>query len=145
MPGPQFHEPLEERYSQWHNPLDVEQHVDVYEGDNRRPTRYRVPPGETRPIPSRYDRVVHRVHNGVIIGGQAPQLVKVGSNEKLDEALDTEKDKKRRAEKELAQASLQKQVAEDNAAVAAARVGEADKKLQARESKKLPPDLAEKG
>jgi hypothetical protein len=142
MGGPQFNEPIEETFTEWFNPLDVEQYVDVREGDSPRPTRYRVPAGGTKQIPSRHDSVVHRVHNGVIIGGQAPQLVRRGSSDHLDDALNTELHKKKVAEAELAQAALQKQVAEENAAVAAAKIGEADKNLKGRP---LPPDAAKRG
>lgn len=143
MPGPQFVEPREETYTQWHNPLDVEQYVDVYDVDPKRPTRFKIRPGETKPIPSRYDNVVHRVYNGAIIGGQAPQLVRVGGTAKLDDALNTELDKKKRAERELATAALQKQTAEENAAIAAAKAGEADKNLRQR-GRALPPEHSEK-
>lgn len=143
---PNFIEPLEETFTHWHNPLEVEQYVDIREGDNLRPTRFRVPPGGTTRISSRHDSVVQRVHNGVIIGGQAPQLVRVGGTDQLDPALDTEQAKRREAEARHAQAELQRQTAERNAAIAAADVGESDKKLQNREAKKpaLPPEHGKK-
>lgn len=142
----QFNEPIEETFTEWFNPLDVEQVVDIREGDAPRPTRYRIPPGGSKSIPSRHDRVIHFVHNGVIIGGQAPQLVKRGGTDQLDEALNTDVAKRRRGEAELAQADLLKQTATEHAAVAAAKVTDADRKLRARETRVggLPPDLAEK-
>ncbi len=128
-----FQDPIEEQYTEWYNPLDVQQHVDVRQGDSPRPTRYRVPPKGSTLIPSRYDSVVHRVHNGVIIGGQAPQLVKRGSTDKLDDALNTELDKKRRADAEIHRQALAKQVAEDAAAKATAESAAAEKALRSRE------------
>lgn len=138
MPGPNYNEPIEETFSEWYNPLPKEQCVDVREGDARRPTRYRIPPGESKLIPSRHDRVVQRVHNGVVIGGQAPQLIKRGSDAVLDEALNTELAKKLKAEGELAIANMKKQAAEDAAIIAAGRANEAEKNLAERPA--LPPE-----
>lgn len=81
-----FLEPREEQYTTWHNPLSVEQYVDLHDGDAPTPTRYRFKPGESRPLPSRFDGAIQRTHNGVIIGGLAPQLVKVEPNEQADES-----------------------------------------------------------
>lgn len=86
----QFYEPQEETYTQWHNPLQVEQYVDLHVGDSPRPTRYRFAPGQKRQLPSRFDHAIHRVHNGVIVGGLAPRLVRVGSTDRLDDALKPE-------------------------------------------------------
>jgi hypothetical protein len=137
MPGPQFNEPQEERYTQWHNPLSETQYVDVREGDSPRPTRYTVPPGKTVPIPSRYDSVVHRVHNGVVIGGQAPQLVQVGSENRLDPAHDTGLQERERAKADKERAAFVKKQAEDEIVLAAAREREANAKAEARA--KQPP------
>lgn len=127
-----FNEPVEELYTTWYNPLEVEQYVDIREGDNPRPTRFRVAPGGTKDIPKRYDSVVHRVHNGVIIGGQAPQLVDRTSDDKLDPVLDTDLAKKRNAEVALSLAAFNRKEQDDAVIVAAARAAEADRRLQAR-------------
>lgn len=135
MPGPQFNEPIEEQYTEWFNPLDVDQVVDIREGDAQRPTRFRVEAGRSKAIPSRYDNVVHRVHNGVIIGGQAPQLVKRGSDEKLDPALNTDIVSRRNADQEASQAVLAQKAASDVAQAAGARAADADDALRARQAK----------
>lgn len=146
-----FNEPREETFSEWYNPLDVEQHVDIREGDAAHPTRYRIPAGGTKMIPSRHDRVVQVVHNGVIIGGQAPQLVKRGSNAVLDDALNTELSKKKKAEQDLAVANLAKLAAEDAGISAAAARAEADKNLAKQaapllvDAPALPPDAKKRG
>lgn len=80
-----FAEPQEERYTTWRNPCDVEQYVDLHDGDSRVPTRYRFKPGETKKLPSRFDSAIQRTHNGVIIGGLAPQLVKVEPEKQAEE------------------------------------------------------------
>lgn len=85
-----YSEPREEAYTTWRNPLDREQYVDLHDGDSPTPTRYRFAPGEEKKLPSRFDNAIHRTHNGVIVGGLAPQLVKVGSKDRLDTALASE-------------------------------------------------------
>lgn len=138
---PDFLEPVEETYTQWKNPLSQEQVVDIFHDGSPRPTRYRWAPGETKQVSSRYDGAIHRVHHGVIIGGLAPQLIKVGSDEKLDPALDTEGVAKREAEVEAARAALAKREAEDtllvaNARAAAAKVSEVETPLPPEAPKK---------
>lgn len=149
MSGPQFNEPLEQQDTEWFNPLEQEQCVDVREGDSPRPTRYRVPPGGSKMIPSKYDNVVQRVYNGVIIGGQAPQLIKrnvVGPMDKLAPELDTEAVKKQTAELEAARAVIAQTNAANAAAAAGARAAEADAGIRAKTERtapvaKKPPEL----
>jgi hypothetical protein len=133
-----YNEPQEEQYTEWFNPLDEPQKVDVYVGNDKKPTRYVVPPGGTKLIPSRYDRAIHTVHNGVIIAGLAPQLVKVASRgkpvpeeerPKLDPALDPNLQKKKEAEAKQREAEAAKRAAEDAAAVARVTALDADTKV----------------
>jgi len=126
MATPAYLEPVEERYTKWHNPLPHHQHVDIYLGDESRPTRYRWAPGETKALPSRYDYAIHRTHNGIVIGGLAPQLVKLGDSETLDPALDTTLMEKRQAEVDAAAAAATKKAAEDSLVLAQARSEKAD-------------------
>lgn len=131
-----YQEPVEETYTEWYNPLDVPQYVDIFHDGQPRPTRYKWAPGETKPVPSRYDRAIHRVENGVIIAGLAPQLQKVGGDAKLDPALDTEGVKKRQAQVDAHRAALTKKAAEDAIIEATAAELEANKAIAAQ----LPPD-----
>jgi hypothetical protein len=117
-------EPQEETYSNWNNPLSVPQIVDLHHGSSRRPTRYKWMPGETKTLPSRFDVAIHRVSNGVIIGGLAPQLVKLGSDEILDSALDPTSASKRAAEAAQVAAMLQKKAAEEALLIATGRIVE---------------------
>lgn len=127
MPAPQrYLEPTEEKFTRWHNPLSVRQNVVISHDGDSRPTQYTIKPGETREIPSRYDLAIHRVHNGVVIGGLAPQLVKVGAEEKLDPVLDTTLQDKKQAEAERAVAAAAKQAAEDALILAEHRKREAE-------------------
>lgn len=144
-----YTEPVEEKLTQWHNPLAVEQHVDLFVGGERRPTRYRWKPNETRALPSRFDRAIHTVHNGVIIGGLAPQLVNLGSGDKLDAALDTEAVAKRQAEIEAAAATVARKAADDALIAAAAKkadaeaaeTAKAEAAKKAEEAAPLPPEV----
>lgn len=43
-----------------------------------------IKPGETVKLPSEWDRVIHRVHRGAIVGGSAPALRRAGQTEKVD-------------------------------------------------------------
>lgn len=154
MPGPAFQEPIEETYTEWFNPLDTEQWVDVHMGDvSQPPTRFRIPAGAKKPIPSRYDRCVQVVHNGVIIGGQAPQLQRIGGTDKLDPVLNVAAQEKRRAEQEAVQAVVAKKIAEDQLDAATTKAAEAEKSLRSRAPRApasptpaaaLPPDLEKK-
>ena len=46
-----------------------------------------IEPGKKAKLPSEWDRVVHRVHNGSVIGGQAPLLRRTGQGYEVDKAL----------------------------------------------------------
>lgn len=132
----QFREPREETYTQWHNPLKQEQIVDIFHDNDSMPTRYRWKAGETKSLPSRFDHAIHRVHNGVIIGGLAPQLRKVGSSAKLDPALDHLAQQKKEAAASAAAALLQQRAA------AAAMVEAEAMRVSAAEEQKANEDRA---
>jgi hypothetical protein len=95
----------ERRLTKWHNPLPHPQSVTI--GYDGAPFMFVVPPGETRELDSRYDRAVQMVdcghdechkagwfctkgHEGLIVGGGAPLLRRVGKNDRLDSSLDPE-------------------------------------------------------
>lgn len=44
-------------------------------------------PGETKALPRAWDTIVHRVRDGVVIGGQAPQLRRAGQTYVVDRSL----------------------------------------------------------
>ena len=123
--GLHYLEPKEETYTTWRNPLPHDQCVQIFHDGDRRPTLYRCPAGGEVKIPSRYDYAIHRVHNSTIIGGLAPQWVKLGSTDKLDPALDTRAVEKKQAEVEAARAAVVKREAEDSLLVANARAAKA--------------------
>jgi len=137
--------PSRQTYTTWHNPLPVDQQVDVQE--NGRLVRYVVPSGGEEDIPSFFDSAVQAVvcadhvckaagglcrkgHDGTIMGGLAPQLVRVSGNIKLalNEALDTLKEARVAAEAELASADLKRAAAENAQVIAAAKVAKSEKK-----------------
>ncbi len=123
--------PARPTYTTWLNPLAVDQHVDVYEegtGAYRRAdgrieeghVRYTIPAGGKLDIPSRHDRAIHVVHNGVVIGGKAPQLKRQGSSDKLDPSLDPKVTEELERSKRTAGASEIAQVLREGLALAAA-------------------------
>lgn len=78
----------------WRNPTDRPQRVRLFDRDNSE-LLIEIPPGETRSIPSEFDRAIqttdcHAVHctlggegcghNGTIVGGIAPLLERVDEN-----------------------------------------------------------------
>lgn len=117
-----YQRPVVELYTTWFNPLPVEQYVDLYQGNERRPTRYQFKPGQETVVPSRFDYAIQNVqcmseecrktppgwcrkpseHQGIISGGYAPQLQRRGSKLTLDPALDPLIQDKKFAEAELA-------------------------------------------
>lgn len=152
-----YQRPVVEHYTTWYNPLPVLQYVDLYQGNERRPTRYEFPPTTETKLPSRFDSAIHRVqcmdevcrktapgfctkpgeHQGVIIGGLAPQLQRRGAHLMLDPALDPLLSEKKYQEAELAaqvnaarhaeaamQIALQKKNEAEDAAKAAERARE---------------------
>jgi hypothetical protein len=121
MSTPTFLEPVEETTTTWLNPLTIPQTVDLHHEGDRSPTRYRWQPGERKTLSSRYDHAIHRVHNGIIIAGLAPLLVKLGSDEQLDPALDPNAATKKTAEAEQLRAEADMKTAEDAALLAKAR------------------------
>lgn len=137
-----FLEPVEAKFTKWHNPLDREQVVDIREAQGQPPTRYRWKPGETRELPSKYDNAIQRVHDGKIVAGKAPLLQRVGANDVLDPALDMFAAEKKQREAEQLAAAHAKKMADEAMLVAAAKVSEAEKKHT--RTRGLPPDLAEK-
>ena len=118
---------VEETFTKWYNPLDVDQRVDVFGDNASRPTRYIIPAKGERLIPSRFDRAIHTVHGQVIVGGLAPQLVNRSTNaeEHLAPALDTEGEKRRLAEEALFVADANRKAAEQAQVIAANRMAKA--------------------
>lgn len=93
----------ETRYSQWHNPTKHPQRV-VIRTDHGQ-VAFVVNPGEIKQLDSVYDRAIHQIdcgqdechrkgwfctkgHDGLIVGGGAPLLQRVGAQETLHPTLD---------------------------------------------------------
>lgn len=94
--------------TKWLNPTNEHMHVDVFvktaqaqnvDGlEDFRPirtqraeilkTRLDFPPGVEVMLPSEYDRAIHCVRDGIVIGGGAPMLRNLGSADKLHPSLD---------------------------------------------------------
>lgn len=132
MNQPNYQEAAEPTLTRWHNPTKDTQTVKVlrYRGthpksraDWHETVAYVFKPGDTKDLPSEYDRAIHicdATNKTVILGGLAPLLVKVGSNETLSEGVDVELQALKEQEKQIAVAMLQKTAADMNLARAAA-------------------------
>ena len=87
----------------WKNPTNRAYALELYEGTQatpgRRPktelerrgiVRFVIKPGDTRAIPSKYDRAIQDVRDGIIVGGLGPHLINTGTQERpiLHRALD---------------------------------------------------------
>jgi len=123
-------EPTERKTTRWKNNKNfVQQFILI---DNDQPTLYKFAPGDEKTIPSIFDFAIQRVHNGVILGGEAPQLTNLDKPElKLAEFLDTDLQERKAAEAALVAAQMSKQKAEQEMMLAAARAAQAEKALQA--------------
>lgn len=65
--------------STWKNPTQHVQRFEIFENSGLPPTRIEIKPGEIDDtIPSIYDNAIRTVRDGVVVGGLAPLLVKVG-------------------------------------------------------------------
>lgn len=123
-------EPVEEELTTWKNPLSVPQRVIVHM--NGRQVKYTFAPGETKKLPSSFDKAIHIVHGSTIVGGLAPQLVNVDKQEelRLADALDTEAEERRKAEADMIAQAMIRQQAEQAQLLAAARMAEKTKQLE---------------
>ena len=81
--------PEEQRLTTWRNPTRHDIKIDLHETPGRK-KRFLVPAGKEVQIPSEYDRGIHDVRDGVIVGGYAPLLERVVSDGILHPALDPE-------------------------------------------------------
>lgn len=135
------YEPTEQSVTRYKNERSFEQSFVVW--DNGRRVQYKFAPGEEKTVPSIFDFAVHRVLNGVIVGGEAPQLTNLDRPElKLATYLDTEAEKRREAEAKLVQAQLDKQKAEQEALLAAARLAQAEADAKAKAAQSAPAPAA---
>ncbi|MCL2450094.1 MAG: hypothetical protein FWD17_14195 [Polyangiaceae bacterium] len=107
----------EQRTTTWHNPTDKVQRVVIHEGNGLK-FAFVLQPGETKPLDSRYDRTIHMVdcgqeechrrgwfcskgHDGIVVGGEAPLLKRVGCSDTLDQTLDPAASKRKEIEQQL--------------------------------------------
>lgn len=131
-------EPTEQSVTRYKNERSFEQSFVVW--DNGRRVQYKFAPGEEKTVPSIFDFAVHRVLNGTIVGGEAPQLTNLDRPDlKLASYLDTEAEKRREAEAKLVQAQLDKQKAEQEALLAAARLAQAEAEAKAKAAQASAP------
>lgn len=85
------HIPPSEKFVSFTNPTNDVVVVDVWEGPAAGRSgkyRYTWQPGETVMVPEKYVPAIHDVRDGVIVGGGAPQLKRVGGTDSLHPCLD---------------------------------------------------------
>lgn len=146
------------RQTQWKNPTDKPQRVVLFDSTNRKLV-VTWAPGEVKSVPSEYDNAIHRVdcgeehchkgagrrgggwyctrgHNGTIVGGLAPLLVRVDHDDTLDPSLDPDLARKKQAEADVAAAAITSKLAQESLVIAAARANEtnAAKEAAAKEA-----------
>jgi len=123
-------QPTERKLTRWKNNKSFVQQFTLI--DNGNPRVYRFEPGDEETIDSLFDHAIQRVHNGVILGGEAPQLTNLDRPElKLADFLDTELQARKEAEAALVAAQMSKQKAEQEMMLAAARAAQAAKAVEA--------------
>jgi len=130
--------PEEASITTWHNPTDLDMHIDVYLGggthhnNERRATRYRFPKHADTFVPSQFDNAIQLIHcgldecrqdgtwctkghHGTVVGGSCPMLQKKGTEAvaTLLPCLDPLLAQKKAADAELATQDIARRFAED--------------------------------
>ncbi len=71
-------QPDHDHVTRWRNPTDATVKLSIHRNRGERRAKYEIAPGAELTLPGEYDSAIHQKHNGVIVGGLAPQLVVVG-------------------------------------------------------------------
>lgn len=89
-------------------------------------------------IPSEFDNGIHQMRDGVIVGGVAPQLRRIGESDvQVAPALDPAETAKQEALRAAEKAILERKAAEEATILAAGNIAKAEKEQQtARETEK---------
>jgi hypothetical protein len=104
--------PQEQRFTTWRNPTAHEMRVDLHETPGRS-KRLMFPPGKEVQVPSEYDRAIHDVRDGVIVGGLAPLLERAVPDGVLQPWLDPEEAARKAAAQEAERAVVAKKAADE--------------------------------
>ena len=70
----------------WTNPTEHTVRLKLFLAPGQWQT-YEIPPKGTASIPNQFTMAIHQVRDGVIVGGEAPQLVREGQKEALHPTL----------------------------------------------------------
>ena len=105
-------EPQEQRLTTWRNPTRHEMRIDVHAAPGRF-KRFVFPPGKEVQVPSEFDRAIHDVRDGVIVGGLAPLLERAVPDGVLHSALDPEEAARKAATEEAEKAVIAKKAADE--------------------------------
>jgi len=113
----------------WINPSKHVIRFPVWVGKKRQIVVFE--PGETKDLPSEYDRVIQVVRNGRIEGGRAPQLQRVGAKKlPIAPALDSEAEAKKSSLDKIGKALALKETADALLDEAAAREAAATEEIE---------------
>jgi hypothetical protein len=104
--------PEEQRFTTWRNPTRHDMHVDIHESHGRK-KRYSIAADKEARIPSEYDRAIHDVRDGIIVGGLAPLLERMVPDGALHPSLDPEESARKTAVDEAERAILTKKAADE--------------------------------
>ena len=134
-----------EKDSVWHNPTQHDVKILIHEMTpicNNQPPRdaytrtgkrpFLVKAGEKAALAARFDKAIHQTDdNGFIVGGLAPQLVKVGEEDRpLAPALDVERSLRLQAQAEAAAHAIKAKDSADAFLIAQARVKELEREVE---------------
>jgi hypothetical protein len=79
--------PRNAKITKWRNPTGEPVRIEIFLSIARW-AQITIPPGAEVEIPSAYDRAIHQVDaHGVVVGGLAPQLRRVGADGRLSGAV----------------------------------------------------------
>lgn len=96
MPKQQIEDQDEESAtSTWHNPTDYDVSIRLYKGHGHKPGMshflWKLAAGATKTLSSEYDNAIRLMREGVVVGGLAPQLIKIEEKQdppEVHESLD---------------------------------------------------------
>jgi hypothetical protein len=110
---PLYEEAEAQTLTTWRNPTPDEMRVDVYESHGRPRKRFLFPPGKEVHVPTEYDKAIHDIRDGIIVGGLAPLLERVVPDGILHPSLDPEESARKAATDEAERAVVATKAAQD--------------------------------
>jgi hypothetical protein len=127
------YEKLDQSVTLWRNDLDVPQSFLLLQkgkdATSGRLAKVTIKPGKEIELPSEFDSSIHEVRDGMIVGGLAPRLTKVGSKAILHKCLDCDKVEEEKRLFELTKKVMEKESLEKAISIRATEVQSKTKKV----------------